>query len=220
MPDAILAEINSLVEDYSAAKEGANIRLKEIVAAVEAKTITTGQALAEARALFQEFDVKRVKLEAWAEIEFRRYISHCIARGAADWGDLADYLRGGRRVTPDIRVFLIEVMLGKRKQPRAKISGSDRRQKEIELVKSILVARARGERNAVRNKGETERQVGRYLKKHKEIAEHVLRWERLFPPAVEAAGKGLPASKTRIRYYDQEWPIRTQEHFGRPDDIS
>jgi hypothetical protein len=81
-----------------------------------------------------------------------------------DWSGLAEYLRDGGRVTPEIRLALVDALLGVLRQPRKKLKRPEDTEEMIAL--EVMLARRRGKKNATEGRTRGARQVSRYVKKH------------------------------------------------------
>jgi hypothetical protein len=88
-----------------------------------------------------------------------------------DWFGLAEYLKDGGRVTPEIRLALVDALSGVLKQPRRKKMGP----KDIgeHIAVEVMRARLRGKKNVTESRTRSARQVSRYLEKHGEVAREV-----------------------------------------------
>jgi hypothetical protein len=203
-------------------------KIPEIIKAAVAKTISRDEAEAEISTALEEYILAAAKFEARVTFIFRRAVS--TADGSVDWAELADYLTLGGRITPQIRRCLIDILEGRQKQPRG-MTKHQRTMREMDIVTLVVKARAQREKNALQNKGRTERQVSRYLTKHKKWAKYQEGLEALLTDLANARNNMLGdldewlflnRTRTLSRYgrYNQRGGLRTAQHFGAPDDIS
>jgi hypothetical protein len=140
------------------------------------------------------------------------------------WSTLANYLEQGGRVTPQIRLFLIEVLSFKVKQPRRK----ERKMSGKDIALEVFRAELRGEKNALDGRGRSPRQVHRYVKEWRPLIDSVTR-------LLEDMDRRVPQKEIdylcrSTRYVAQ----KTEQYFGHlglttperemlplePDDIS
>jgi hypothetical protein len=98
-----------------------------------------------------------------AEMGSRDYIFHHAQRG--DWAALASYIRDGRRITSQMRPFLADILDGKIFRPNKKISKAKTKSRNYELLRFIVEARARGEKDIPRKAEEKFGRTWRQLQK-------------------------------------------------------
>jgi hypothetical protein len=83
-----------------------------------------------------------------------------------DWTLMAEYIREGGRLTPEMRPFLADVLDGTRVRPAKKISKGKTAQRNSELTHFVLEARQRGEKDIPRKAEEKFRRTWRQLQKN------------------------------------------------------
>jgi hypothetical protein len=153
-----------------------------------------------------------LKFTTRAEIGMR---GHALARARArDWDALAHYFRQGGRLTPEIRLFLVDALSGKLRQPRVKKSKTRADNEAASIVRSILEDRLENKKNAIDGKGKTGRQASRYLKKLRAgvLGQMMTSCIAEFFEILKSANGWRPLA----RYY----MVGTPPHSGSPNDIS
>jgi hypothetical protein len=140
---------------------------------------------------------------------------HALARARArDWDALAHYFRRGGRLTPEIRLFLVDALSGKLRQPRVKKSKTRADNEAASIVRSILEDRIDNKKNAIDGKGKTGRQASRYLKKWRVgvLGQMMTDCITEFFEILKSANGPRPLA----RYY----VVGTPPNSGSPNDIS
>jgi hypothetical protein len=135
---------------------------------------------------------------------------------AGDWAPLAVHIRRGGRITPQMRPFLADVLVGRKIRPRVKISRWATKLRNGEVVSFIRMARERGEKEkryseeAEKKFGLTWRHLQKILAKEKpdgeaevnaffDRAESILQKGVLTPTGLVWKEGALPASVIKDR---------------------
>jgi hypothetical protein len=82
-----------------------------------------------------------------------------------DWAPLAKHIRGGGRVTPQMRPFLADVLDGAVTRPNKKISRAETRLRDHQLARFVWGARWRGEEDIAQRAEEEFGRSWRHLQK-------------------------------------------------------
>jgi hypothetical protein len=83
-----------------------------------------------------------------------------------DWAPMAEYIREGGRLTPQMRPFLADVLDGRIVRPAKKISKAKTAQRNLQLGHLVLEARQRGEKDIPRKAEERFGRTWRQLQKN------------------------------------------------------
>jgi hypothetical protein len=143
---------------------------------------------------------------------------------AGDWDPLACHIATGARITPEMRLFISEVLSGARPRPRVKVSKFATELTKTAVASFVLAARRQGKTDAVglaaKAFGRTARQVNRDLAEYKERVSHLesINGRRLNETALI---RGLfwrlfNKDGSMPRYFGA---TDTTEHPGSPGDI-
>jgi hypothetical protein len=178
----------------------------------------------------RDMDIKMLSFFTQAEVERRKKALESALNG--DWVPLGDYfedgitLAGKGRLTPEIRAFIVDVMYGRRQQPRRKSGPTRKEKRDREIAKRVLALRMNGEKRAVEKIAEEfgleQRQAWRAFKEYGDITAAVEKSIDNFKSAIQNV----------IRCIEAEWdappppwapgryPARsTTERFCSPNDI-
>jgi len=115
-----------------------------------------------------------------------------------------------------MRLFLIDALSGKIRQPRVKEGKLQADRGEMAIARSILEDRINGKKNATEGKGRSARQAARYLKKWRASA----RWEIEFEDNMAFVKLVYDHFGVAARTWPRYYLARTQPHSGSPNDIS
>ena len=110
----------------------------------------------------EEFSVL-LSLMITMDIERRDQMLQDAKKG--DWAPFAKYIRGGGRVTPQMRPFLADVLDGAVTRPNKKISRAETRQRDRQLAAFVWGARWRGEKDIAQRAEEKFGRSWRHLQK-------------------------------------------------------
>jgi hypothetical protein len=106
---------------------------------------------------------KAIKIQARMELQIQDWALRDAQKG--DWSVLAGHIRHGARITPQMRSFLADVLDGKRKRPRKKISKGRTEFRNVMLLSYVAQARRHGEKGWLAKAEEIIRRTGRHIQR-------------------------------------------------------
>jgi hypothetical protein len=106
---------------------------------------------------------KAIKIQARVELGIQDSALREAQEG--NWSLLAGHIRHGGRITPQMRPFLADVLDGKRKRPKKKISKVETEFRNLMLVYDVAQARRHGEKDWLAKAEEKFRRTGRHIQK-------------------------------------------------------
>jgi hypothetical protein len=104
-------------------------------------------------------------IEIQARVELTIQDSALREAQKGDWSLFAGHIRHGGRNTPQMRQFLADVLDGKRKRPRKKISKGKTESRNVMLISYVAQARRHGEKDWLAKAEEIFGLTGRHIQK-------------------------------------------------------
>jgi hypothetical protein len=104
-----------------------------------------------------------IKIQARVELGIQDSALREAQKG--DWSLFAGHIRHGGRITPQMRQFLADVLDGKRKRPKKKISKGATEFRNVMLISYVSQARRRGDKDWLAKAEEIFRLTGRHIQK-------------------------------------------------------